>query len=241
MIENTNETMNENTSKKKIILASKSPRRIELLTNAGFNVQIIPADIEEVVNPALSPEAVVKSLALQKATAVSKLLSDRYALKNDFADSDDAIPIVAADTIVYLDGIIGKPQDRADAERILMYLSGKKHHVYTGVAVIYLNKNSCIVGCMSSCASDCASACKMKARKNARYGIIFSERTDVFFKPYSIDDIREYLDTDEPYDKAGAYAIQGYFGQFIDHIDGDYSNVMGLPVYALIEKLNKAD
>ena len=184
--------------KQKIILASKSPRRIELLKEAGFDVIVIPANIEEFVDPNLPPDEVVKSLALQKATAVKESLS---------VD----VPIIAADTVVYLDEIIGKPSDRADAERILMHLSGKEHQVYTGVAILSSEKTD---------------------------PIIFAEKTSVFFKPYTLNDLQEYLDTDEPYDKAGAYAIQGYFGQFIDHIDGDYSNVMGLPVESVLKSLN---
>lgn len=184
---------------KSIILASKSPRRIELLEKAGFDVIVMPADIDEYVDPALAPEEVVKSLALQKATAV----------KDACTFSTDA-PIIAADTIVYLDEIIGKPAHRADAEKILMHLSGKEHQVYTGVAILSLLDDE---------------------------KIVFAEKTSVFFKPYTLEDLQEYLDTDEPYDKAGAYAIQGYFGQFIDRIDGDYSNVMGLPVDAVIQHL----
>lgn len=218
--------------KRKIILASKSPRRIELLTKAGFEVEVVPANIKEVVAPGLAPEEVVKKLALQKASAVRRELDEKH--------SDNTEIILAADTIVYLDGIIGKPQDREDAERILMKLSGKPHQVYTGVAIIYTREAKECAGC-TTCPSEstsCPSSCAKKPRKNARYGLVFSERTDVFFKSYTLDEIQDYLDTDEPYDKAGAYAIQGYFGRFIDHIDGDYNNVMGLPVDALIEKLD---
>ena len=216
----------------RIILASKSPRRIELLEKAGLDVIVMPANIEEYIDPRLAPDAVVKSLALQKATAVKEALREVHSLQSGYDNADnptniisisnvsDSItfsintPIIAADTIVYLDEIIGKPTDRADAEKILMHLSGKEHQVYTGVAILSL------------CDDD---------------EIVFSDKTSVFFKPYSLNDLHDYLDTPEPYDKAGAYAIQGYFGQFIDHIDGDYSNVMGLPVNALLDKLNTTD
>ena len=225
--------------KRKIILASKSPRRIELLTKAGFDVEVVPANIDEVIAPGLAPADVVKKLALQKASAVRRQLDEKRANleKEEICDNDI---IVAADTIVYLDGIIGKPNDREDAEKILMYLSGKTHQVYTGVAIIYTGEAKECAGCATcpSGSTSCPSSCAKKARKNARYGLVFSERTDVFFKSYTLDEIQDYLDSDEPYDKAGAYAIQGYFGRFIDHIDGDYNNVMGLPVDALIEKLD---
>ena len=181
---------------KKIILASKSPRRIELLTKAGFDVDVKPADIDEIVEPGLKPHEVVMSLAKQKAHAVRNAVD----VGNDI--------IVAADTIVYLDEIIGKPTGREDAEKILMHLSGKSHQVYSGVAILTSNAE-----------------------------VIFAERTDVFFKKYTADDIQDYLDTEEPYDKAGAYAIQGYFGRFIDHIEGDYDNVMGLPMNSLLKML----
>ena len=219
--------------KRKIILASKSPRRIELLTKAGFDVEVVPANINEVIAPGLAPADVVKKLALQKASAVRRELDEKRANieKEEICDNDI---IVAADTIVYLDGIIGKPNDREDAEKILMDLSGKTHQVYTGVAIIYTGEAKECAACTKGCPSSCAK----KARKNARYALVFSERTDVFFKSYTLDEIQDYLDSDEPYDKAGAYAIQGYFGRFIDHIDGDYNNVMGLPVDALIEKLD---
>ena len=184
---------------KEIILASKSPRRIELLTKAGFDIVVFPADIEEIVEPGLRPHEVVMSLAKQKAHAVRDAIDAGSAI-----DADTDI-IVAADTIVYLNEIIGKPSNREDAERILMHLSGKKHQVYSGVAIVTSNAE-----------------------------IIFAEQTDVFFKSYTPEDIQDYLDTDEPYDKAGAYAIQGYFGRFIDHIEGDYDNVMGLPVSSLV-------
>ena len=181
---------------KKIILASKSPRRIELLTKAGFDVDVKPADIDEIVEPGLKPHEVVMSLAKQKAHAVRNTVD----VGNDI--------IVAADTTVYLDEIIGKPTGREDAEKILMHLSGKSHQVYSGVAILTSNAE-----------------------------VIFAERTDVFFKKYTADEIQDYLDTEEPYDKAGAYAIQGYFGRFIDHIEGDYDNVMGLPMNSLLKML----
>ncbi|MBO4236016.1 MAG: septum formation protein Maf [Firmicutes bacterium] len=186
-----------------MILASKSPRRIELLTKAGFDVVVMPADIEERVDPELKPHEVVMSLAKQKAYAVRESV---YACSNPLSAQTDII--VAADTIVSLDEIIGKPTNVADAEKILMHLSGRKHQVYSGVAILTYNAE-----------------------------IIFAEKTDVFFKPYAASDIKDYLGTDEPYDKAGAYAIQGYFGRFIDHIEGDYDNVMGLPVSTLVRYL----
>ena len=196
--------------KKCIILASSSPRRIELLEKAGFDITVSPSDIDEIVNEDLSPEELVMDLAKQKAHAVKeKLLSE---------GQDITSPIVAADTIVYLGRVIGKPKDRNDALAILMELSGKHHSVYTGVCIISPDP-----------ASD-DSPTRLSER-------CFSDHTKVYFKSYTPEDLTDYLNTDEPYDKAGAYAIQGYFGRFIDHIDGDDDNVMGLPVTRLIAEL----
>ncbi len=221
--------------KKKVILASGSPRRVELIKKAGFDPIIIPANIEESVPSGLSPEETVMHLAFQKASAVRRMLGGMMGMMNDVSEKADIndqetirtsllsenLPIIGADTIVYFDeevndnastsGIIGKPKDRDDALDILMALSGKPHKVYTGVAILPL--------------------------LSSQEDQIFFDETTVFFKSYTPDDLQEYLDTDEPYDKAGAYAIQGYFGRFIDHIEGDYDNVMGLPVTKLVEHL----
>ena len=211
---------------KTIILASSSPRRIELLENKGFQVIVIPANIEETVDYSLPPGEIVESLALQKATAVKEKLLEMMGSEstktNEFQDSESSgfvsstplisanLPIIAADTIVYRNKIIGKPRDKEDALDILMDLSGKEHQVYTGVAILELQGH----------------------RQD-----VFNEKTSVFFKEYTEEDLSSYLDTDEPYDKAGAYGIQGYFARFVDHIEGDYHNVMGLPVDKVIERL----
>ena len=203
---------------KTIILASSSPRRIELLENKGLQVIVIPANIEEKVDYSLPPGKIVESLALQKASAVKEklleMMGSEDSTSSGFVSNTSLIatnlPIIAADTIVYRNKIIGKPKDREDALNILIGLSGKEHQVYTGVAILELQGTG---------------------QK------LFNEKTSVYFKEYTEADISSYLDTDEPYDKAGAYAIQGYFGQFIDHIDGDYHNVMGLPIDRLIDVL----
>ena len=183
---------------KRIVLASSSPRRIELLKREGLQITVIPADIDESLPDDIGPEEAVKSLALKKASYVANTVS---------TDVLSSVPIIAADTVVYLNSIIGKPRSREDALRILMDLSGKEHYVYTGVAII---------------------TSKQK---------VFCEETRVVFKDYSPADLEDYLSTEEPYDKAGAYAIQGYFSRFIDHIDGDYDNVVGLPVTRLLQEL----
>lgn len=202
--------------KKLIILASNSPRRKELLLKHGYDIKVFSANTEESFDGSLPPEEIVKMLALEKAKATKKALLNEKELQQRILEEEVSmhssleIPILAADTVVYLDEIIGKPLDREDAKKILMNLSGKEHKVFTGVAIL-----------------------KLDEKDDSQ--ITFYNVTSVFFKEYTEDELDEYLDTDEPYDKAGAYAIQGYFGRFIDHIEGDYENVMGLPVYRLSE------
>ena len=176
-----------------LILASASARRIELMHREGFQPLIQPADIDETLPEGIGPRDAVLFLALKKALHAA-------------TDAPAGSLVVGADTIVYKDGIIGKPRDRADAEAILTRLAGTAHQVMTGVAVVQ-------AGC--------------------RHSVAFCDVTDVYFKPYTVADLAAYLASDEPFDKAGAYAIQGYFSRYIDHIEGDYDNVVGLPVTRL--------
>lgn len=179
----------------KIILASGSPRRFELLSMAGFEPEVIKPGCREVVEPGLTPDKVVESLAEQKG---------KYVLNSG---SYNDIPLLAADTVVAIGGeILGKPKDHADAERMIALLSGKTHQVYTGVAIF----------------------CKGRSA-------IFSVKSDVLFKTVSQKEIDFYCGTEEPYDKAGAYAIQGIASFMIRSINGSYSNVIGLPICEVIE------
>jgi septum formation protein len=150
---------------------------------------VIPDASEEILPPGVAPERAVCEIALKKAKNVSQLCE-----KSDI--------IIAADTLVYLDGVaISKPEDRADAISILRRLSGRMHSVYTGVAILH--------------DGECVTA---------------SERTDVFFREISDDEIAAYVDTGEPMDKAGAYGVQGRAAVFVERREGDFFNVMGLPV-----------
>lgn len=179
--------------KNHIILASASPRRIEIMKQHGINPDIMPADVDEALPHDISMEEAVMYLALKKALYVeNRVLEDGY----------ESPYILAADTVVYKDRIIGKPSDRQHAFDILDSLRGREHFVATGV-------------------------CILQAGMPVRH--CFCEVTKVFFKNYTDNEINEYLDTDEPYDKAGAYAIQGTFGKYIDHIEGDLENVIGFP------------
>lgn len=180
----------------KIILASSSPRRIEMLKKNGLDPIIRPPDVEETLPFEISMEQAVMYLALKKALSVEK-----EWLKENSHDLCHP-PIIAADTVVYKNGIIGKPVDAEDATQILQLLRDTNHSVATGVAILYPGTND---------------------RK------IFCDVTEVFFNDYSDEAIREYISTEEPWDKAGGYAIQGSWGKYVSHIIGDYDNVMGFP------------
>lgn len=184
---------------KKIILASKSPRRIEMLKKYKIQMEIIPSDIIEVINSNDSPETIVMSLAFQKAEDISHKCNENCL-------------VIAADTIVYLNEILGKPSDRDDGYKMLKLLSNRIHYVYSGI---------CIIDC----------------KDNKK--IIDYEETKVEFKKLSENTIKSYLDTNEYVDKAGAYGIQGYGELLVKNIVGCYNNVKGLPISRLNELLIK--
>jgi septum formation protein len=186
-----------------IVLASASPRRQELLRNAGIPFTVQPADIDETPRAGESPRDCAERLAREKAQAVFQSNPQQFVL--------------GADTIVVVDdAILGKPRDPEDAARMLRLLSGRKHLVITGV---------CLAGPVASGQSLVASNAKTS-----------SETTWVTFCELSDDEIHFYVATGEPMDKAGAYAIQGLASRWIPRIEGDYSNVVGLPV-ALVYRM----
>lgn len=180
-----------------IVLASASPRRTELMTLAGLQFSVVPADICEDVLPGEAPADHVMRLSREKADAVAATTEGRF--------------FVGADTVVVLDGaILGKPVDDADAFRMLAALSGRDHEVITGFTVF--DKVSCI-------------------------HISRSVSTEVTFKLLEEQEIRAYIATGCPMDKAGAYAIQGGAVHFVRSISGSYTNVIGLPMTELYEVL----
>lgn len=185
------------------ILASGSPRRIEIMKKHGISPVVHPAEIDENIPPEHGMCQTVMFLALKKAKAVEA----------EYLASDGKAPIIiAADTIVYKDEIMGKPEDREDAFRMISSLRNDVHFVVTGCALVEAGM------------------------QNAR---VFAEITKVFVKDFSDEELNAYLDTDEPYDKAGAYAIQGIFSKHIDHIEGDYDNVVGFPWERIEKELTK--
>lgn len=188
----------------RVILASASPRRRELLTQLGVDFEVHPSKGEEVVTKTI-PQEVVQELACQKAKEIVSQVQVEYE-KGKLAWPEDGVRIIGADTIVvYEETIFGKPSDEADAFRMLTALQGNTHQVYTGVCVIDIKEGVC------------------EER-------VFAEKTDVIMYPVSKEEILEYIATGEPMDKAGSYAIQGISGKFIKGIVGDYYNVVGLPM-----------
>jgi septum formation protein len=190
-----------------LVLASASPRRQELLRNAGILFTVEPTDIPEIPRSDESAKDVAERLAREKALAIGSNRPDQFVL--------------GADTVVVANGhILGKPEDYADAARMLRLLSGRSHQVITGV---------CLVGPKSNTTSP--SRASDFTVEDTR-----SETTLVTMAELSEDDISFYIATGEPMDKAGAYAIQGIASRWIPRIEGDYPNVVGLPV-ALVYRM----
>lgn len=171
------------------ILASASPRRRDLLLAAGFQFEVVVADVDETPRDGEAPEVYARRVAMEKAAAVSAIRPDSWVL--------------GADTVVVLDGeIFGKPSDDHDAARMLQRLSGRAHDVLTAVALTGPGGTQQVCG-----------------------------RTRVWMQALAPGDIAAYVASGEPRGKAGAYAIQGFASRFISRIDGEYSNVVGLPVH----------
>lgn len=180
----------------KLILASASPRRREILKNAGFEFEVKTSEADETIPEGISPEEAVQYLA---------------KIKNEVIEADKNTTVISADTIVVCDGeILGKPKDEADAFDMLRTLSGREHFVYTGV-------------------------CLRKGEKKT----VFFEKTAVYFYELRDSEISDYIATGEPMDKAGAYGIQGKGAVLVRKIDGDYFNVVGLPIARLVRELHR--
>lgn len=197
-----------------IILASQSPRRKELLEQIGLEFEICPAKGEEIITKTV-PEEVVMELSKQKAEEVAAMVSS-YAEEHKDITTPSDILVIGADTVVAYGGkILGKPVDEADAKRMLMMLSGNTHSVFTGVTLVLIDKSG-------------------------RAGeLVFYEKTDVKMHKMTEAEIDRYIATGEPMDKAGSYGIQGKCAIYIEKIDGDYNNVVGLPITRIYQELKK--
>lgn len=185
----------------KIILGSKSPRRKEILSMAGYDFDVIISDADEDVKEN-NPVKKVEKIAYRKMSALYEKIKDNL---------DDKV-ILCADTIVVTSNgeVLEKPKDKDDARRMINIISGTYHYVYTAYVI--------------------------KTKDKEIKGI---EKTEVNVIKLTNEEIEEYINMKEPYDKAGAYAIQGFFGKYISHINGDYYNVMGLPICSICQKLKE--
>ena len=198
--------------KKKIILASASPRRQELLTQIGLDFEVHPSDWEEKTEKEL-PGAVVQDLSFHKAMEVYH----RLQVGAGESLAEESLVVIGADTIVACQGqILGKPGDKERAAGMLRLLQGDVHQVYTGVSLVWQEQG-----------------------KTESFS--FYECTDVLVFRVKEEEIAGYVETGEPMDKAGAYGIQGRFAAFIRGIDGDYNNVVGLPVGRLYQEMKKRE
>ena len=189
----------------RILLASASPRRRELLEQIGLPFEVVVSHVEEVITET-EPGKVVEQLSAQKAEAVAGSLGEL----------EEETLVIGADTVVAAENtILGKPKDAAQAAEMLRLLAGRTHAVYTGVTLIRRGASG------------------ETARKT------FYERTDVSFYPMEEAEIRQYVATGDCMDKAGAYGIQGFCARYISGIDGDYNNVVGLPVGRLYQEIKE--
>ncbi len=190
----------------KVILASASPRRRELLAQIGMDFKVIISKADENISEP-APEQLVMKLSNIKAMAVYE----------EHGIEDEATIILGADTVVAFDGkVLGKPKDTQQAKEMLSMLSDNTHQVFTGVTVLYKKQGG------------------LKSET-------FYDKTTVYTYPISDKEIDEYIMTGEPMDKAGSYGIQGIGAKFIKKIDGDYNNVVGLPVSKIYQKIKEIE
>ncbi|MCR8629596.1 Maf family protein [Paenibacillus radicis (ex Xue et al. 2023)] len=189
---------------RKLILASSSPRRQELIRTLQLPYEIRVSDVNEDTEPGLTPAEIVEQLSGRKAAAVCEMYKSEL--------SKECV-VIGSDTIVVLDGqVLGKPKDRQDASRMLNALQGREHQVFSGVACLDLSSGTQLVD---------------------------HQVTSVYMKPLSDEQIERYILTGEPMDKAGSYAIQGLGATIVERIEGDYFNVVGLPMSLLSDLLKR--
>ena len=195
-----------------LVLASSSPRRRDLLAQAGYEFRVISADICEDLHPGEEPIPYVLRLARAKAEAVAASPGFRDLAQSSPSESDPLLILGADTTVVAPNGeILLKPEDDADAARMLRLLSGGTHQVITGVALV--------------------------SRGTTEAG---AEITGVTVRDLSEDDIAAYIASGEPQGKAGAYAIQGRFGRYVPRVEGCYFNVVGLPLVRVAAMIDRA-
>ena len=218
----------------KLVLASGSQRRRELLTMCGYDYEIIVSNADETIDEN-DPESFVRALSFRKA----KDVFDRL-----FAAGRREFAVIGSDTVVAFqkDGgtkpvIIGKPKDAEDAVRILSMLSGKTHRVFTGVSVIAdIPDENAAAQCSIRKKEEIQTECSIQEKAEIQTECSI---TEVTFETLSPDEITDYVNSGDPLDKAGSYGIQGPFGMFVREIQGNYFTVIGMPIPVLYKMLKK--
>lgn len=218
----------------KLVLASGSQRRRELLTMCGYDYEIIVSNADETIDEN-DPESFVRALSFRKAKEVFDRLS--AAGRRDFA-------VIGSDTVVAFQKeggtkpvIIGKPKDAKDAVRILSMLSGKTHRVFTGVSVIAdIPDENATAQCSIRKKEEIQTECSIQEKAEIQTECSI---TEVTFETLSPDEIADYVNSGDPLDKAGSYGIQGPFGMFVREIRGNYFTVIGMPIPVLYKMLKK--
>ena len=244
----------------KYILASASPRRVEILGKLGFEFTTEVSDAEEKLKNdfnKLLPKEKVEELSFIKAADVAESL-----ILTKETEEGDAYIVIGADTVVSVDGeILEKPRDKADAGRMIELIQGRSHEVYTGVTLIYIPKevlenrgvkegnkylelfkileNQMKEADNSEETAEIGNIIKAMLSENKLIVRTFSEKTEVSVYPMNEAEVEGYISTLEPYDKAGGYAIQGRFQAYIEKINGDYSTVVGLPAGRLYHEIKE--
>lgn len=244
----------------KYILASASPRRIEILGKLGFEFTTEVSDAEEKLKNdfnKLQPKEKVEELSFIKAADVAESL-----ILTKETEDGDAYIVIGADTVVSVDGeILEKPRDKADAKRMIELIQGRSHEVYTGVTLIYIPKevlenrgvkegnkylelfkileNQMKEADNNEETAEIGNIIKALLSENKLIVRTFSEKTEVSVYPMNEAEVEGYISTLEPYDKAGGYAIQGRFSAYIEKINGDYSTVVGLPAGRLYHEIKE--
>ena len=244
----------------KYILASASPRRVEILSHLGFEFSVEPSEAEDKLKKdfnKLPPKEKVEELSFIKAADVAESL-----ILTKETEGGDAYIVIGSDTVVAVDNeILEKPRDREDAKRMIELIQGRSHDVYTGVTLIYIPKevlenrgvkegnkylelfkileNQMNEEDNKEEATELGNVIRGLLKENKLIVRTFSEKTEVSVYPMNEAEVEGYISTLEPYDKAGAYAIQGRFSAYIEKINGDYSTVVGLPAGRLYHEIKE--
>lgn len=244
----------------KYILASASPRRVEILSHLGFEFSVEPSEAEDKLKKdfnKLPPKEKVEELSFIKAADVAESL-----ILTKETEGGDAYIVIGSDTVVAVDNeILEKPRDREDAKRMIELIQGRSHDVYTGVTLIYIpkevlenrgvkegNKYLELFKILENQMNEEDNKEEISGPGDIIRGLLnenklivstFSEKTEVSVYPMNEAEVEGYISTLEPYDKAGAYAIQGRFSAYIEKINGDYSTVVGLPAGRLYHEIKE--